>query len=406
MGGEKGWLRPITNASDMPTVLPRPLKNDRPGRPTAWRLFWYLPAGPDGKRRRISETVRGTKTAAESRWRERQTEIERAGKGYVAPARQPLGDYMEHWLQTHGETNLRPKTTHSYRQVAQLHILPHLGRVPLADLTPHRLQSWVDHLAQPRDGGRTLSPRTCTYARAILHSALAESVRLGLLPVNPVDRVRPPKQDPKQVNSFTREQAKDIDQAGRDMRLGILFSVLWRTGLRIGEAIGLCWSDLDLDSGTLSVHRTISEIGGRMIEGPPKTKAGRRDIALSSQAAELLRQHRQAQDVERLVNGPGWNPTGLVFPSAAGTYLQYRNVRRAWAALLATAHLPAHGLHALRHTCASLMLQAGVGLAEIAAHLGDENTAFVARTYAHVLQATKRQAADRFGRFLDARSTD
>lgn len=390
----------------MPTILPRPHKGDRPDRPTGWRLFWYLPAGPDGKRKRVSETIRGTKTAAESRWRERKTEIERAGKGYVAPARQPLAGYLEHWLQTHGATDLRPKTAHSYRQVARLHILPHLGRVPLADLTPHRLQAWIDLLAQPQADGKTLSPRTCTYARAILHSALAEAVRLGLLSANPADRVRAPKQDPKQVNSFTREQTQGIDQAGRDMRLGIMFSVLWRTGLRIGEAIGLRWSDLDLNSGTLSVQRTISEIGGRMLEGPPKTKAGRRDIVLSSQAVELLRQQRQAQDVERLLNGSGWNPTGLVFPSATGTYLQYRNVRRAWNALLAMTHLPAYGLHALRHTCASLMLQAGVGLAEIAAHLGDENTAFVARTYAHVLQATKRQAADRFGRFLDDGSTE
>ncbi|MHB1954184.1 MAG: tyrosine-type recombinase/integrase [Sulfobacillus sp.] len=386
-------------------IQPRPRDGDRPDRPSSWRLSWYLPPGPNGKRQRATETFHGTKTAAEARWRERQTEIERAEKGYIAPARQSLGDYLEHWL-IEANARIRPGTSYSYERQVHLHISPHLGQVPLADLTAQRLQAWIAGLSQPKENGRTLSPRSVAYVRSVLGVALGEAVRLGLLPTNPVTRVRPPKQDPKQVKSFTYEQAQDIDEAGRDMRLSVLFSVLWRTGLRIGEAIGLRWSDLDLDSGTLSVHRTLSEIGGKLVEGPPKTKAGRRDIALERQVVDLLRQHRQAQGVERLVSGPDWNPTGLVFPSEAGTPLFRRNVRRSWTMLLARAGLPAYGLHAMRHTCASLMLQAGVGLAEIAAHLGDENTAFVAKTYAHVLQATKRQAADRFGRFLAGQRSD
>ncbi len=110
--------------------------------------------------------------------------------------------------------------------------------------------------------------------------------------------------------------------------------------------------------------------------------------------------------MERWVNSADWNQQRLVFPSTTGTVLFRHNVRRAWLDLIARDGLPVYGLHALRHTCASLTLQAGIGLAEIAAKLGDENTAFGARAYAHVLQATKRQAEDRFGRFLTGRPSD
>ncbi len=93
----------------------------------------------------------------------------------------------------------------------------------------------------------------------------------------------------------------------------------------------------------------------------------------------MLRRHREAQEREQQNQDPGWNPSGLVFLSDSGAFLNY---------------------DALRHTCASLMLQAGVGIAEIAAHLGDD-PAIVSRVYAHILEQTKRQVADRFARFLE-----
>ncbi|MHB1505331.1 MAG: tyrosine-type recombinase/integrase [Sulfobacillus sp.] len=384
----------------MPHITPRPRKNDRPDRPTRWKVEWDMPPGPGGKRRRVAETVRGTKRDAKRHMEEREVEITSAGRRYTKPSKQTVAEYMDHWLRTHVDTSLRPSTAKSYRDITRCHVLPHLGQVPLTDLTTQQLQAWLAGLAQPKAKGRVLSPRRVAYIRAVLHSALAEAVRSEIMSVDPLDRTRPPKQAPKRVESFTFEQALAIDEAGRDLPLGILFSFLWRSALRIGEAIGLRWSDLDLEAGTLSVQRAVTEVGGRPVEGPPKTALGLRTISLVPQTVEMLRHHQQAQEVERQVNGPDWNPLGLVFPSVAGTHLLYHNVRRAWMNLLTAADLPSYGMHALRHTCASLMLQAGVGLAEIAAHLGDD-PAVVGRVYAHVLEQTKRQAADRFARFLE-----
>lgn len=308
---------------------------------------------------------------------------------------QSLSDYMDIWLRSHVATDLRPTTADSYRRLTHLHILPHLGNLDLGDLTPQRLQTWLGDLSlTPSRAGRPLSTRTVSYAMAILRAALNDAVRLGILERNPFDRVRSPRARPRLVESFTLEQMRTLDTVAAHHRLGPLVTFLWQTGLRIGEALALRWDDVDLTSSSLRVRRTVAEVSGKLFLGPPKTAAGMREIALAPQTTDLLRRHRANLEADGLLVG------GLVFPSRAGTMLSRRNVTRAWAAIREQAGLPGLGLHALRHTNASLQLQAGVGLREIAAHLGHESPALTARIYAHVLEDTKRQAARRLGNLL------
>lgn len=314
------------------------------------------------------------------------------------PVTESLAQYMEAWLRSHVAMNLRPTTADSYHRLTRLYILPHLGDLPLGALTPQLLQSWVADLSlTPSSTGRRLSVRTVTYVMAILRAALGDAVRLGLVERNPFDRVRAPRPRPRVVQSFTLEQVRRLDVAASEHRLGALFTFLWQTGLRIGEALALYWEDVDLDGGSLRVRRSVAEVSGKLILGAPKTSAGMREIALAPQTVGLLSRHRAVQSDAGL--------SFLVFPSRAGTMLSRRNVTRAWSVLRRRAGLPEYGLHALRHTNASLQLQAGVGLREIAAHLGHESPALTAKVYAHVLEDTKRQAARRLGHLLEGATT-
>lgn len=323
--------------------------------------------------------------------------------GYQPPKKQTVSEWLDHWMRTYVRVHLRPSTAETYQWLIRIHISPALGSLFLAELSPQLLQAWVADLSQkPTKRGTPLSPRTVAAVRGVLQDALAEAVRLGVVPVNPLDRVRPPKQQPKVVQSFTLAQVRALDAACTHRRLGPLLTLLWQTGLRIGEAIALRWEDVDLDGASIYVHRKITEVGGQRIEGAPKTAAGTREIALAPQTVELLRRHREQQAFEELLHGgePSWNAEGLVFPSTKGTPLGRRNVTRVWEEVRDAAGLPKYGLHALRHTNASLQLQAGVGIREIAATLGHENPGFTARIYAHVLERTKRRAAEQFGELL------
>ena len=300
---------------------------------------------------------------------------------------------MQWWLSAVVQPGLRPATADTYARLTRLYVLPKLGAVPLGELTSQRLRRWsADLAATPSRQGAALSPRTVAYVQAVLRSALSEAVRLDLLAANPMAGVRPPRPHAVPVHTFTLEEMHRLDAVGAFHRLGPLFSFLWQSGLRIGEALALRWADVDLTDGTLTVCRNLVEVSGRLIEGSPKSRAGFRQIVLPAQTVDLLQKVKAAAPLQ----GAG----SLVFPNRLGGHLSRRNVTRTWARVRARAGLPSYGLHALRHTNASLQLLAGVGIAEIAAHLGHENPTVTARTYAHVLYPTKRRAASTFDRLL------
>ena len=385
----------------MPNIEARPRRGDRPDRPTTYRLTWDLPPGEDGSRRRLRETFHGGKKEALEYWTKRQAEINGAGAGYVPPSRTTLGEFLTDWLANH-ESDLTPSTARRYGQHVRLRILPHLGHVRLRDLTAPQLRHWLTVIAQettPR--GTPVSPATVIQARVVLHAALDAAVTDGLLSVNPLDTVAGPKLRQAPVEPFSLAEMKALQAAMQGHPLADLFQFLWQAGCRVGEAIGLRWTAVDLTEGTVRFIRSVTQVGGRRVEGKPKTEAGERMVALPAQTVDLLREHRARQEAARAERGSGWNPDDLVFPSRAGTALFYRNVRRAWVVLRQRAGLPPRKLHVLRHTNASLQLQAGVGLREMSAHLGHSDPAFTARVYAHVLEATRRQAARKFDRLLE-----
>ncbi len=368
---------------------------DRRAKGRGWQAVVRYP-DPDlpKKWRQRAKTFERKSDAQE--WADQILAEHRAKPEYRPPKMISVAEWMEHWTRTHVQVHLRPSTARSYEQLIRWHILPSLGEVPLPNLTSRQLQVWVADLV-----AKGLSPRTATYTRGILHTALEEAVRLDLLAVNPLDKVRPPKAQPKVVQSYTLEEVYRLDAETASHRLGGLFSFLWQTGLRIGEALALRWEDVDLERASLRVRRNVVEVHGRMIEGQPKTAAGTREIALASQTVELLRKQQERLAIEHMLYEERWTEHGLVWPSTVGDHMSTTNVATIWRRLRDQAGLPKYGLHALRHTNASLQLQAGVGIREIAATLGHESPGFTAKVYAHVLEQTKRQAAEKFGRLLD-----
>src|SRR5262249_50654398 len=139
-------------------------------------------------------------------------------------------------------------------------------------------------------------------------------------------------------------------------RLAALFTLMLYTGLRRGEALGLRWSDVDLDRRSLRVGRSLQRLNGQLVLGETKTEQSRRVITLPLGAVSALREYRSRQLSERMRLGPDWEDTGLVFTTQWGTAIDPRNVKRVFDTLLADANLPQMRLHDLRHACASWLL--------------------------------------------------
>lgn len=387
------------------------------GRPT-WRLRWETKDPGTGKRRYEYQTFHGPKREAERRWIAHEAEIGAAGAGYVKPERQPLADYLRGWIRDYGAAHLKATTVASYRTLAEKHIIPALGAVPLADLTASHVSTWqADMLRKaarrgrpPKDSTSTspedqrplLSPKRVANARMMLHTALQEAVRLGVLPTNPVTRVRPPKQNPTKVEGFTLGQVQALAAATNDHRLHALFLCAWQTGMRMGELLALRWEDLNLPEGTARVVRTAASTGGAVFMQDPKTAASIRTVVVPEQAVAALRTHRARQAEERLRAGAAWKDHALVFPTSKGTPILPTSLEKTWHVVRERAALPAGGFHSLRHTYASLALSAGVPLEMVSENLGHKNPGFTKRVYAAYLLDAKRAAADRLTAFLAA----
>jgi integrase len=177
-------------------------------------------------------------------------------------------------------------------------------------------------------------------------------------------------------------------------------------GLRQGEALGLKWSDMDLDTGTLRVERQLQrrrgEDGqpGRLEFSEPKN-ASRRTVGLPLRAVRTLRDHRKRQLEEKLAAGPLYEDGGLVFASRVGKPLDAQNVvNRHFKPLLRRAGLPPIRFHDLRHSCLSLLAQRGEPIRDLQALAGHATAAFTLQRYTHHYDASARRTADAMGEIL------
>ena len=268
------------------------------------------------------------------------------------------------------------------------HIVPAVGHLQLAKLSPQHVQSFInDKLAEG------LSPRTVQYLHAVLRRALNQALKWDLLPRNVATLVEPPRVRRPEVQPLTTDQVQIFLEATRGDRLEALYTLVLAVGLRQGEALGLRWTDLELDGGTLSVRTALQRIGGKLCLVEPKTARSRRTITLPPVVVSALRLHRARQLQERLLAGANWQDTGLVFTTTIGTPMDARNLTKRFQKALKGAGLPKKRFHDLRHTCASLLLVQGVHPRVVMEILGHSQMSLTMDTYSHVMPTLQQEAA-------------
>ena len=231
--------------------------------------------------------------------------LDRKAAGLALDAdRLSVGAYLLQWLET-ARPNVRPKTWERYEQIVRLDATRALGHVPLMKLGPHHLQGLY---ARRLDAGR--SPTTVHHLHRVLHRALRQAERWGLVGRNPVALVDAPRRAKPEMRALVPEEAQRLLDAADGDRLEALFVLAITTGMRQGELFGLRWADVDLDAATLSVRQAVQWLKGGPVCTQPKTARSRRSISLTRRAIAALRQHRVRQAEERLKIGQAWRDGG------------------------------------------------------------------------------------------------
>jgi len=328
---------------------------------------------------------------------------------YSTPSKASVKEYLtKEWLPAVKAT-IRASTYNSYVQHVECHIAPHIGSVKLQKLSGSQVNALYSKLAESgkKDGKKGLSPMTIHHVHACLHKACKDAVRWGHISRNPLDAADPPRKQgdgTREMQTWTKEQLKAFLEAMAGERLSPLWHTIAMTGMRRGEAIGLRWGDVDLENARLSVRRALIPINREVVVSEPKTAKGRRVIALDPGTVEVLKGQAARQLGEQQEWDDAWVETGLVFTQENGEALDPESVSRYFRQAVKQSMLPQIRLHDLRHTHATLALQAGVHPKVVSERLGHATISITLDTYSHAIPAMQEEAAEMIAELVFAKS--
>lgn len=357
--------------------------------------------GFDAEGRQLRRHYYGSSRSNVGRRLEDALRAQRAG---MAPPdeRRTVARHLTDWLDAIRPT-VRPSSFVRYEGDVRRWIVPSLGSVPLVRLAPADVRRL---LATCTRGG--LSARSIGHVHATLRTAVGAALRDGQVIRNAASLVTAPPAPKPRVRPIGPDNARAILAAVEGDRLAPLVAVTLGVGLRLGEALGLRWSDVDLDAGTLAIRTALRRTPVEFREEgepiyrlvAPKTDRSRRTIQLPAFAIVALRDQRRAQAEVRLAAGLLWLDNDLVFAGLMGGPIPPGSVTRRFQALLAGAGVGRLRFHDLRHAAATVMLAQGVELRVISETLGHSSLGMTADVYAGVVPALGRAAAARMDEAL------
>jgi integrase len=382
----------------------------------SWSIILDLGYEPDpvtGKPRRRQKwvTFRGTRKKAEAKLTELLGAVDKGE--FVEPSKMTLGKWLTEWLEASVKPRVRPSTYVRYKGIIENDISKAtIASMPLQRIRPTHLEAYY---AAARE--RKLSASTVTLHHAILHRALRKAVKDRLLTINVAGDLdgkprRERTQEDARQHAWTATEARAflVTAKAAGAQPAAFYALALDSGARKGELCGLRWSDLDLEAGKMRIVQQLTKPGPEPTFGPPKTGRSR-SVSISTEAVELLKAHKKHQAEVKMANRATYKDFGLVFAKEWGDVrthvdvighpLQANNLgQREYAKLIRAAEVRAIKFHGLRHTCATLLLQAGQPVHVVSQRLGHAQVSMTMEVYAHVLPDMQEDAATRIGALL------
>ena len=347
---------------------------------------WYEPV-PGDKPRLAIETF-GTMDEAEDHLRA-VARAKRDGR-YVSTSTLTVQQLIDDHLQRN-KTGWKGATYATYRQRAYTHIIPALGNLKVVELTPARLQSWVDGLV--RSG--KVAPKTVEESKRVISAALNAAVRLDIIRSNPASAVRIPAQKSKAHVTWTAEEVATVLDAVLDEPMWrAVYSVVLMTGMRPGELRSLRWSDIDVTRRSIHIQRSITRTDGFTEIVGTTTKTGKdRSVSIPDDTVDALKAWRIEQ-AKRQLAAPHWDDGKYVFTGMEGQPLPGTSWTKFHHRLIALTGVTPITLHEMRHSNATVELEAGTHPKIVSDRLGHSRIETTLNLYSHVSPDLHRSATD------------
>ena len=368
---------------------------------TVYRASVYL--GVDkltGKKARTTVTA-STKKGVKIKAREAVNAF--AANGYSVKEKPTITTYRELvalWWESYKNT-IKPNSQQSMEGIVRLHILPVFGDYKLEKLTTPIIQQQVNKWADKANKGEKGAYANYSFLNNINRRILQYGVTMQAIQHNPArDVIIPRKQQNKEhkVKFFSNQELKqfldyleDLDQSSYENLFDyVLYKTLLASGCRIGEALALEWSDIDLKKGIISISKTLNRY---QETNTPKSKAGLREVDIDTATVTLLKEYKKRQQIQAWQLG---RSESIVFTPFTTKYAYACLLRKRLQGHFKTAGVPDISFHGFRHTHATIMLYAGIEAKDLQYRLGHSNISMTLNTYVHATKEGAKKAVSIF----------
>lgn len=371
------------------------------------KFYMVLNIQENGKRKikwiSTGLAVKGNKRKAEQMLRETlQTyEIEQRGP----KCDMPYSDYVQKWLE-YVHRKVDEVTYQGYELLAQRQIIPWFQEksTKLDEVSLPLLQEYIDEKATKgrADGKGGLSPRSLRLHKNILYQSLTEAVKDGLIASNPCQHVILPKNVRYESHFYTVEQLNQFFEAIRDEPLYPLLKITAFYGLRRSEVLGLKWDSIDFGAGTMTIRHTVSKVTKAVEKDKTKNATSYRSFPLTEEAQRIFQAAKAEEEKNRRLFGRQYQESDYVFKWADGRSYSPDYITSKFPALLKKHGMPHIRLHELRHSCASLLINAGFTLKDVQEWMGHADIKMTANIYGHLDVSRKQSMAEKLSGDLSA----
>lgn len=302
-------------------------------------------------------------------------------------------DLIEEYFEIYAKHTLKPITIYNYRKIVDTYLIPFLGNKKLKEIAPILLTKYFHTHMQEQ----CLKITSIKNIFTVLQSIFSYGLKKQYINESPCTKVYLSFCSNKNTNSrkyLKEEELHEFMQLfNSNSNFHTIIKFLLYTGMRSGECLGLMWEDIDFENKTITIQRTLSEIGGTFYLTPPKTKHSTRQIAMSDTIINLLKDHKIKQERIQSEIGEIFLHPEMVFTSSNGNYKSRNCLNRSLKRYLKNTKFAFMTLHCLRHTNATLLLNNGVDIKIVSDHLGHSNIGVTANVYANVYTSSRIKTA-------------
>lgn len=312
-----------------------------------------------------------------------------------------LAAYAETWMKAKRASGLKYTTLRRYESMIRVHLLPAFGTLPLAEVNRGKVRELVAGLSEQ---GR--QPKTIQNVVLCLSAIYSDAIEDEHVPHNPAlktGKLIKTSKKGEDVQVFTHEEERQLLHTAQERcpHYYLFLLLLFRTGLREGEAVALRPEDLSLRDRCLWVKRNFT--AGQLSDTPKGRK--QRRVDLSQDLAAGLKEYLVVREAETLLQGQAHE--GWLFTSPQGGIIRSNNFRdRVWKPLLQAAGLPYRWIHTTRHTFATRMIMNGANVVYVQKQLGHSSIQLTVDTYTHWMQLTERNSVLEVDRLMEPLESD